>query len=747
MNNLLYLKGKFEHAKNSNNNFGAPKLPANASVDVGKVQYLINCLKRESAYWKEQHILFGALIEVHYCKIVAKSNRITELLTDYGQGVKKTPNETIVGARFSDDGKHIITHYISKEALLKTADKLSKIVPILENEFDGCADTGLFNEDTYHQTINYDGKYGLSKSVFRKIIVDCYYVDSFQTLLSRERVTEPVVATLYKTEIDRNQLSNLLPDNRNMLNALDGTTYGLSADQYNILIDKAPYLIAMDMIDLSVIELNDLGKETYESSIGEPTNEPWIGVIDTPFDNRVYFHKWVEYEDKTNPLDGKPDRNDYLHGTEIDSILVDGPSINPWLDDNCGHFRVKHFGVTVGGKIRSFELTKKIEEIVVAHPEIHVWNLSLGSTYEISKNFVSLQGALLDRLQNERNVIFVVAGTNGNRALERGMKIGAPADSLNSIVVNSVDENGNNTPYTRRGPVLSFFNKPDVSFFGGDFNKPMRTCNALGEQLTMGTSFAAPWIARKLAYLIDVLNLPREVAKALIIDSAVSWDYPNKTKEKIQVSGYGIVPKTINEIVETPEDEIKFVIFNSAKEYTTYNYNLPVPMENNKYPFRVRATMAYFPKCDRNQGIDYTCTELSLNFGRIKDDKIKTINSNTQDSEGFVGESEARSDFRKWDNVKHISQGFGNGNRLSSLKSYQNKNWGISVVSKERLSSRQQAELNFGIVVTLKEINGINRIEKFISQCFLSGWLVQQIVVQNRIDVYNEAQNDINFED
>ena len=39
---------------------------------------------------------------------------------------------------------------------------------------------------------------------------------------------------------------------------------------------------------------------------------------------------------------------------------------------------------------------------------------------------------------------------------------------------------------------------------------------------------------------------------------------------------------------------------------------------------------------------------------------------------------------------------------------------GISVTSKERLSTQMRSPLNFGVVVTLKEINGINRIEDFI---------------------------------
>ena len=37
------------------------------------------------------------------------------------------------------------------------------------------------------------------------------------------------------------------------------------------------------------------------------------------------------------------------------------------------------------------------------------------------------------------------------------MKIGSPADSLNSLVVNAVDFRGKSASYTRVGPVLSFF--------------------------------------------------------------------------------------------------------------------------------------------------------------------------------------------------------------------------------------------------------------------------------------------------
>ena len=92
-----------------------------------------------------------------------------------------------------------------------------------------------------------------------------------------------------------------------------------------------------------------------------------------------------------------------------------------------------------------------------------------------------------------------MAGTNRPTNKEKKtMKIGSPADSLNSLVVNSVDFRKKSASYTRVGPVLSFFNKPDVSYYGGD--GPNYYDNVLGAVYVSGTSFAAPWVTRKIAY-------------------------------------------------------------------------------------------------------------------------------------------------------------------------------------------------------------------------------------------------------
>ena len=348
-------------------------------------------------------------------------------------------------------------------------------------------------------------------------------------------------------------------------------------------------------------------------------------------------------------------------------------------------------------------------------------------------------------------MIFVVAGTNKTSRFN-AKKIGAPADSINSLVVNSVDFNGKPADYTREGLVLSFFNKPDVSYYGGTDDKRIKAYAPSGEKFVCGTSFAAPWIARKLSYLIEVLGLTRELAKALIIDSAAGW---NKEKYSPQKIGYGVVPKHINQIIETPDDEIKFMINGFTLDYDTFAYNIPVPEDKEKFPFVAKATLCYFPKCSRNQGVDYTNTELDIHFGTLKKKKngkigINPINKNKQseDERIILYEGQARKEYRKWDNVKLLRDELltPTGKKRQPKPNNSNGLWGLSVRTKERLNEKDGYNMRFGVIVTLKEINGVNRIKDFIQLCQFKGWVVNKLDVENQINIYHIAEEEVVFD-
>lgn len=52
------------------------------------------------------------------------------------------------------------------------------------------------------------------------------------------------------------------------------------------------------------------------------------------------------------------------------------------------------------------------------------------------------------------------------------------------------------------------------------------------------------------------MNLSREVAKALIIDSAVGWNKTNKDEEYL---GYGVVPTKISDVMLGQKMKLNFI--------------------------------------------------------------------------------------------------------------------------------------------------------------------------------------------
>ena len=656
MNNVLELKGKRFVQEPKHGNGGGVAMNSKVVVTGEHIMKLRAKLLLLRDFWKNEDRPFsGVLISVHYNKIVAKSNRVSGLLKG------EQSNYAIVGAKFNHEKtKHIITYFLEEKDLEKSIVLLENTCRVFSTYFAEGISKDLFEQKLFFDRIKYE-QFSLNKTLFRQIVADVSYIDDFDVETAHNYNKDSII-TLYDTGVDIKSVFSKIGIDVLSSRILDNRTVFLDENQMNLLYDRVPYLVAMATENISDLSPDDFIEE-YErdiSLIPSPGIEPTIGVIDTLFDTRVYFSEWVEYHDMVDNNIPKG-QNDYRHGTAVSSIIVDGPKLNPWLDDGCGRFRVRHFGVAAGAQFSSFTIIKLIKRIIEGNKDIKVWNISLGSNQEINDNFISAEAAVLDQLQYENDVIFVVAGTNKSRAdIE---KIGSPADSINSMVVNSVTKSGLSTKYSRKGLALSFFAKPDVSYYGGSEEQYIQVCEPLGVTLVAGTSFAAPWIARKLAYLINILGLNREVAKALIIDAARGWnDAP--TPEEVALYGHGIVPIKITDIIQTPEDEIKFLVTDVSEKWNTYNYHFPIPLKGDAYPYFARATMCYFPLCDRAQGVDYTNTELNLHFGRIKDNgKLNEINEDKQNQCDDIGEAgsyilegEARERFRKWDNVKYISE-------------------------------------------------------------------------------------------
>lgn len=141
---------------------------------------------------------------------------------------------------------------------------------------------------------------------------------------------------------------------------------------------------------------------------------------------------------------------------------------------------------------------------------------------------------------------------------------------------------------------------------------------------------------------------------------------------------------------------------------------------------------------------------MDTHFGGIAEQKGKAViwaidyNKQAEEVLNIIYEEDARKLYRKWDNVKHISEALKKNGR--PCKAYQSGIWRLSIKTKERLDSKAGRGLRFGVVVTLREINGENRIDDFIKMCMMRGRVVSRLDVHTQVDVYVKAEEEITFE-
>ena len=176
MNELLELKGHFETRKNQSVG-GMGLLPKGCTVEVSHLLRLRTDLEAVLKKWTTGLDIGGALVSVHYTKIVAKSNRIGILLSEDSS----SPAKSIRGAKFEDDPtsrekRHVFTHFVSFDALRQSIEMLSRAAKLVQDVYGGVV------SDTDGQRIAAIGvppNSGLSKSACLRILRDAAFVVRF----------------------------------------------------------------------------------------------------------------------------------------------------------------------------------------------------------------------------------------------------------------------------------------------------------------------------------------------------------------------------------------------------------------------------------------------------------------------------------------------------------------------------------------------------------------------------------------
>lgn len=731
-------------------------------IDAETIYTRIEELKTIEKYFSNKTYIDGVLITIYYKRIIPKSSRVLELFS-----YEKTTYESIVGSKFGrrNNGSyfHVITHYISKNELDKAIKDLEEVLFIVQNVIKkpiskSDIKENLLSKDIFHP-------FSITKTKFIAILADISAVSKFDIEFPVEKEIENnKIVTLFNCLKDKNKFEQLLdrigvPGN---LTFLSENNLLLTPEQFDVIYKKVPYLICMLTDDIAVYEPDEThtSRPFFARKLPSPTNEPIIGCFDTLFEKNCYLKEYVDFESLVSPLyDNYPENR--IHGTIIDSILVEGNELNPQYNDNCGRFRVKHFGV---GGSKNLDIQALVEginkQVEKYHKTIKVWNISLGDARGIDPNCISLLASEIDKVSRKFDVLFVLAGTNICEKYPNELRIGSPADSLNALVVNSVvsKENPISASYTRTGPVLTFVNKPDVSYYGGDEDCKLNCYSPNGDYACSGTSIAAPLIARKAAFLIYKMHLSPQCAKALIIDSACGWDgIKNKTITRV---GYGIPAVSVNDIVNSKRDEVKIVISGFTKNRYTLVHDFPIVIdrETNKLNYYAKLVFCYFTYGNRNKGVDYASQDISIDFGRVGRKVYKTDGKshyyiaekiNEIPISNAIKEAANITEYKKWNNTKIF---IGSSKQKSKTLDYSNKTqlWGIRISHLDRFRTltnedwendiRDDLDIStkFGIVITFRTRDGSDAdIEEFLMRFKANpNYTVKELDIQaeNRLD-------------
>ena len=223
-------------------------------------------------------------------------------------------------------------------------------------------------------------------------------------------------------------------------------------------------------------------------------------------------------------------------------------------------------------KVSEEEMVEHIKTAIANNIDVHVWNLSQGSSNEIDNDEFSDFALALDSMQKKHGILICKSAGNIAYAEPCKKRITQGADSVLALTVGSyahkyLDEGdapvGARSPFSRIGPGPAGIIKPDVVHAGGNRNIGVNSFSHAGYQCNIysGTSYSTPRVSALAASLEHRLNRSFDplLIKALLIHSAGYPLLPAETDQSLfEELGYGR-PALLDEILFNDPNEFTMV--------------------------------------------------------------------------------------------------------------------------------------------------------------------------------------------
>lgn len=532
------------------------------------------------------------------------------------------------------------------------------------------------------------------------------------------------------------------------------------------LFDVTPHLIeqivqfstisritSANSIEISHQVLSDVAPNPIK--VDEPDAEvdyPVVGVVDSGINiDCPHVSPWVYGVHQYVAID-----RSLYHGSFVAGLVSNARPLNGG-DGRFTSSQSKVLSVEVldknGGDV--INVMSALSEVAQQHPEIKVWNLSMGSTVPASPRFISEFAILLDEFQSTYNCLCVVsAGNYVDQPFRSWPPIGglndgisSPGDSVKALTVGSlahVDgfvKNNEPSHFSRRGPVSNFIQKPEVVHYGGNavINPVTGAVKRLGVNSIsdhcsladdIGTSFSAPMVstlAANLFHKIGASSSP-QLVKALLVHSA-NLNSNIKGDDK-HFYGWGI-PAELDDILTVSDHEITIVMEGMAKKsYEVEKLPFPIPeclrTEDGKVRGEFFITLVYDTPFEPEKAYEYCQINMNVGLGEYADDG--SFSSSVPREYDYEFEKKRVTEGDKWSPVKVYQKRFPQGTNV--------ENWRLRLDILNREGFEPSEMVPFVVIITLRDIDGeapvYNEMSRLMDEW---AWDVDNLVIEPKIQV------------
>lgn len=486
---------------------------------------------------------------------------------------------------------------------------------------------------------------------------------------------------------------------------------------------------------------------------------PVVGVVDsgTP-ENDPYLSQWRVGRVCAVP----PQFQDNSHGSFVSGLIIHPRRLNH-SDSRFPSCSAKVLDVVALGKGGTSEeiLIATLEDVLKKHPEVKVWNLSLGTSTPVRDRSFSDFGVALDRLQDDFGVTFVLAAGNYREKplrtwppddLGEKDRICPPADSVRSIVVGSVAHREHSSsrvkenqpsPFTRRGPGPVYLPKPELSHIGGNCNAQLNgsqvgvlSLDGKGNVAEdIGTSFATPLASTLFANVSHrVVGSSRLLARALLVHSA-ALRTGKIDPQLLKYQGFG-APPDVDAILGCDPSQCTLIFELSIAQSVAYEKSVfPMPkclyINDDTVRANIMMTLVHDTDLDASFGSEYCRSNIEVSLGTydVGEDGKRHQKKQVPEDPKLVGKGYEKDLVEygfKWSPVKVY--------RREMVRGVRGENWRLDLSIHHRSSHVQLKPQTAVLIITVSDPKKTAPVyNEMVVEMARLGWAASDLQVRPRV--------------